>query len=124
MSYQLTFWRYQDETQPHDHQAIYQKLNNDEIDDILDKLAPIDKQTIKQTLADDLATLGWQADKFDRYTFSNGKGQAIEVYLTPYFLLLDCNVLSVKQINALIDVVFDYGLKLYDPQINQRFSEA
>lgn len=124
MSYQLTFWRYQDESQPHDHQAFYQKLIHDEVDDILDELAPIDKPKIRQSLADNLATLGFIPDEFDRYNFSNGKGQGVEVYLTPYFLLFDCRVLSVKQMNALIDVAFGYDLRLFDPQVNQRFSEV
>lgn len=122
MSYQLTFWRYQDETQPHDHQAFYQKLLHDEIDDILPELAPIDKPTIKQSLAEKLATLGFKPDELDKYNFFNDKGQGVEVYLTPYFLLFNCRVLSVKQINALIDVAFGYDLILFDPQANHRFN--
>lgn len=122
MSYQLTFWRYQDESQPHDHQAFYQKLLHDEIDDILPELAPIDKPTIKQSLAEKLATLGFKPDELDKYNFFNDKGQGVEVYLTPYFLLFNCRVLSVKQINALIDVAFGYDLILFDPQANHRFN--
>ena len=125
MSYQLTFWKY--------NNGIYldsKKVYNDSCIEYLkvDGLSalPVDK------IINDIKNRhkNWElmqestldGEKGTVYTFLFDKdNRAFEAEISEQSVLFDCHGLDGDQMNELIDIMLEYGCCLYDPQTETRY---
>ncbi len=115
MSMNLNFWRYR-ENAAHDHMAVYQTACCD--GNLMEELEnlPID-QILKQIFA---VFSDWTIQDHGRDFEKEGCG-AFQIFTTPQIVRFDCYGMQEKDLNALIDILIDFGCPLYDPQISARF---
>lgn len=115
MSVDLNFWQYKKNV-AHHHAAVYQtaccdgepmeELETLPIDEILQKITAVFSDwTIQNTMKD----------------FQKAGHGAFQIFTTPQIIRFDCYDMLKKDINALIDIVIDFGCPLYDPQVSTRF---
>ncbi|GAE87916.1 hypothetical protein [Acetivibrio straminisolvens] len=115
MSVDLNFWRYK-ENFAHDHIKVYrtaccegelmEELETLPINDILKKIA--------------VAFSDWTIQNSGKYFEKEGYG-AFQIFTTPQIVRFDCYDMQEADMNVLIDILFDFGCPLYDPQISTRF---
>jgi hypothetical protein len=118
MSYDLNFWRYEDETAAYDHQAVYERLSNGEF---VEALREIPADAIIGRISEVFAAPDWATE--DEETWESNDG-AFQVYITPQLLRFDCYGTNGDDMNRLIDIGIEFGLPLYDPQVGERFTIA
>jgi hypothetical protein len=117
MSYDLNFWKYEDESAANDHQAIYERLSDGEFVEGLREI-PVDEILEKITRV--FSAAGWT--KIDEESWEGGNG-AFQINITPQFLRFDCyGMMDDEEFIYLIEIGNEFGLPLYDPQISKRFS--
>lgn len=115
MSMDLNFWKYKEDA-AHDHAAVYQtaccdgefmeELETLPIDEILKKISAV---------FSDWAVQGHGKD-FEK----EGHG-AFQIFTTSQIVRFDCYGMPENDMNALMDILIDFGCPLYDPQIATRF---
>lgn len=114
MSMDLNFWKYK-EGITHDDNRIYGRACCDgELVEELESL-PIDE--ILNRIAS--AFSDWTALTEGHYE-KEGRG-AFEIFTTPQIVRFDCYGMQEADMNALMDILIDFGCPLYDPQISTRF---
>ncbi len=114
MSYNLNFWKYKEEA-AHDDQKIYELACCDgETAETLENL-PIEEilKKISDTFSD------WTKLSNNQYE-KEGKG-AFEIFTTSQIVRFDCYGMQESDMNALMDILIDFGCPLYDSQISERF---
>ena len=115
MSYDLNFWRYEDESAAHDHQAVYERLSDGEFVENLREI-PVDE--IMNRITEVFSALGWTTE--DEETWE-GESGAFQIDISPQFLRFDCYGMDGEAMNQLIEIGTGFGLPLYDPQVYTRF---
>ena len=115
MSYDLNFWRYEDESAANDHQAVYERLSDGEF---VEGLREISVNEILDRIAKVFSALGWTSE--DEETWESEDG-AFQIDITPQFLRFDCYGMNGDDMNRLIEIGNQFGLPLYDPQVSTRF---
>ena len=116
MSYDLNFWKYEDESAANDHQAVYERLSGGEFVEGLREI-PVDK--IMDRITEVFSALGWTTEDEETWEGENG---AFQIDITPQYLRVDCYGIDGDDMNRLIDIGIEFGMPLYDPQISTRFS--
>lgn len=125
MSYQLTFWKYND--------GVYldsQKVYNDSCIEYL-KVDGLSALPVKSIITDiktryksweimDEHTSGSEKGTIYSFIFDNGSC-AFEAEISEQSVLFDCRGLDGDQMNELIDIMLVYDCCLYDPQTETRF---
>ena len=137
MSYDLAFWRYEDNAYSDDHQHVYEQLCEEEpiagvaelpYADIMRAVHahfsgwdvneynadPADADALKAEIA--------QRGYTDVYAHPQGKG-AFEAYPSRQCVIFSCKGLDYQYMNDLIDILYEFNCPLYDPQTNERFDE-
>lgn len=114
MSMNLNFWKYK-EGAKHDDSRVYElaccdgktveELESLPIDEILKKIASVFS--------------GWTALDKNNYE-REGRG-AFEIFMTSQIVRFDCYGMQEADMNTLMDILFDFGCPLYDPQVSERF---
>lgn len=113
MSQQLCFWR-ENTDSTLENAYIYAELSKGYCFDFLDNLP------VKNILVDFKKVFSsWK--KADASSFSKGEG-LIQVFTSKQFVRFDCYSLSIEDLNAIIDLMLEYGCPLYDPNIDVRFA--
>ena len=114
MSMDLNFWKYK-EGAIHDNDRIYKRACCDgEVAEELESL-PID-EILKKTAS---AFSDWTVLDQSHYE-KEGKG-AFEIFTTSQIVRFDCYGMQEADMNALMDILIEFGCPLYDPQIATRF---
>ena len=115
MGMDLNFWKYR-ENAPHDHAAVYQAAccGGKQMEEL--ELLPIDEilKRISVVFCD------WTVHGSGRDFEKEGHG-AFQVFTTPQIVRFDCYGMQENDMNALMDILIDFGCPLYDPQISARF---
>ena len=115
MSMDLNFWKYKEDT-AHDHSTVYQTACCDgEVMEVLEVL-PIDE--ILKKVADSFSD--WNIQGGGKDFEKEGHG-AFQVFTTSQIVRFDCYGMQEADMNALMDILLDFGCPLYDPQISTRF---
>ena len=115
MSMDLNFWKYKEDT-AHDHSTVYQAACCDgEAMEVLEVL-PIDE--ILKKVADSFSD--WNIQGGGKDFEKEGHG-AFQVFTTSQIVRFDCYGMQEADMNALMDILLDFGCPLYDPQISTRF---
>ena len=114
MSMDLNFWKYK-EGAVHDDDKIYELaccdgkrvegLENLPINEITKKIASVFSD--------------WIA--LDNNHYENEERGAFEIFTTSQIVRFDCYDMQEADMNALMDILIDFGCPLYDPQIPTRF---
>ena len=115
MSMDLNFWKYK-ENAAHDHATVYQTACCDgEVMEVLEIL-PIDDilKKVITTFSD------WTIQDGGRDFEKEGHG-AFQIFTTSQIVRFDCYDMQEADLNALMDILIDFGCPLYDPQISTRF---
>ncbi len=114
MSMDLNFWKYK-EGAAHDDSRVYELACCDGGHmDVLEPL-PID-EIIGKTAA---VFSGW--DSPDNCHYEKENRGAFEIFTTPQIVRFDCSGMLGEDMNALIDILAEFGCPLYDPQVPARF---
>jgi len=117
MSMDLDFWKYKVGV-PHDDGAVYQRACCDgELVEGLEEL-PI-HQILAQVAA---AFSDWTVQDGGRDFEKAGRG-AFQIFTTSQIVRFDCYNMGQDDLNALMDVLLEFGCPLYDPQISTRFDD-
>lgn len=113
MSYDLNFWRYEDESEDRgarDHRAVYLALCEGEPPV---GLQPLPEKAISDRIAE-MMQPGWSRDGYAWVR----PGSVIEQYVRLYHVRFDLRgKWSGDDVNPLIDVLGEFGCPLYDPQV-------
>ncbi len=117
MSMDLNFWKYKNDVYL-DNGEIYQKAccNGEEVDG-LEKL-PI------ESILKKIATVFAEWTDISKYNYEKDGHGAFSIFTTSQVVRIDCHGMSESDINALMDVMFEFGCPLYDPQLSERFDSA
>ncbi len=119
MSYDLNFWRYEEESRPRpieDHVEIYRMLcEGAEVTE----LAVLPINAIKEALINKApAEWAWNGSAWERE-----HGGPIEVMLRPNWVRFDLyGNWSGDDANWLIDMMASFRCPLFDPQVPERFA--
>ncbi|MFO0843809.1 MAG: hypothetical protein U0797_15675 [Gemmataceae bacterium] len=113
MSYELVFWK-QSPGNPADPLPIYEQLMEGEQVAGLEKL-PGDRilGRVAEMFKD-----GWV--RLDELNWERSQG-AFLVELGPQHFRVDCYGLPGEVVNLFIDIGAEFGAKLFDPQVGERF---
>lgn len=114
--YELLFWRYLDE--------IY--LNNQEVFEALVEKQEVDGLAVLQTevILNRINSVFSDWEKVDENSWKNPKGKgAFQVITTPQSIKIDCYGTEGKTMNKLVEVMEEFKLPLYDPQVPERYDE-
>ena len=125
MSYQLTFWKYEDGIHLNS-----QKVYNDSCIEYL-KVDGLSSLPVKDIITDiktkyknwelmDESTADGEKGTVYTFIFDNGSC-AFEAEISEQSVLFDCHGLDGGQMNELIDIMLAYDCCLYDPQTETRF---
>ncbi len=118
MSMDFNFWKYK-KGAAHDNNRVYELACCDgKIMEELESL-PIDEimKKITSVFSD------WTALDENHYeNEKEGKG-SFEIFTTSQIVRFDCYGMQEVDMNALMDILIDFGCPLYDPQIETRFDE-
>ena len=118
MSYDLNFWRYENESAANDHQSVYERLSDGEF---VEGLREIPADAIIERIYKVFSALGWANE--DEETWESDDG-AFQIDITPQFLRFDCYGMDGDDMNRLIEIGSELGLTLYDPQVGERFTST
>ena len=111
----LNFWKYK-ENAIHDHAGIYQTACCDgQLMEELETL-PIDEILKKISVVFSDWTIQDDGKDFEK----EGHG-AFQIFTTSQIVRFDCYGMQENDLNALMDLLIDFGCPLYDPQIMTRF---
>lgn len=115
MSMELDFWKYKDNV-AHNHAIVYttaccdgklmEELENLPTDGILKRISAVFS--------------GWTIQNDGKDFEKEGHG-AFQIFTTEQIVRFDCYGMQEKDMNALMDILADFGCPLYDPQISERF---
>lgn len=117
MSYELDFWR-QDEDATADPSTVYEQLlEGNSVPGIL--VLPTDsmRERVRQEFAD---WLQLDADTWAKDERETAPG--FQLFTTPYLFRVDCYGLAGADMNRFIDVALEFECPLFDPQTRERFS--
>jgi hypothetical protein len=113
MSYDLNFWKYKKDVND-DHQSVYERLSEGEHIEGLEELPIADMlDRVKEEFS-----IGWE--KKDGSTWESEE-KAFSIFTTPQFFRVDCYGLEGEDMNIFIDIMYEFGCPLYDPQVGQRY---
>ena len=106
MSMDLNFWKYKDNT-AHDHSTVYQTACCDgEVMEVLEVL-PIDDILKKVTTTFSNWTIQNGGKDFEK----EGHG-AFQIFTTSQIVRFDCYDMQEADLNALMDILIDFGCPL------------
>lgn len=118
MSRDLAFWRYKDGVYLDDHQKIYEEVCCGGRE--CDSLQPLPINDIRQRLEREFSDY----DKLDENNFESSTG-AFTVTATDKSVLFNCSwSMEPNELNRIINVMDEFGVPYYDPQISIRFDEV
>ncbi|MFL5329300.1 MAG: hypothetical protein ACJ8C4_10330 [Gemmataceae bacterium] len=113
MSYDLCFWK-QNSSSPGDHQATYARLLEEQVVEGLSELPKIEiLNHITETFGE-----GWK--RLDDYNYECPQG-SFQVCIGPQYFVISSYSLPGEILNLFIDVAAEFGCKLFDPQVGERF---
>ena len=115
MSVNFNFWKYK-ENAAHDHGAVYQTAccAGEAMEEL--EILPVDE--ILKKVADSFSD--WTIYDGGKDFEKEGHG-AFQIFTTSQIVRFDCYGMQEVAINALMDILIDFGCPLYDPQISTRF---
>lgn len=115
MSMDLNFWKYK-ENVAHDHATIYQTAccDGNLVKEL--EILPIDEILKKISVVFSDWTIQNNGKDFEK----EGHG-TFQIFTTPQIVRFDCYGMQENDMNALMDILIDFGCPLYDPQISERF---
>lgn len=116
MSVDLNFWRYKENAARDDHSAVYQTVCCGGA--LMEELEPLPIGEILEKVA--AAFSGWTVRNQGRDFEKPGRG-AFQIDTTPQTVRFDCSGMQAADMNALTDLLIEFGCPLYDPQISTRF---
>jgi len=114
--YELLFWRYLDE--------IY--LNNQEVYEALVEKQEVEGLAALQTevILNRINSVFSDWERVDENSWKNPKGKgAFQVITTSQSIKIDCYGTEGKTMNKLVEVMEEFKLPLYDPQVPERYDE-
>lgn len=114
MSLDLNFWRYQDGA-AHDDAKVYETACC--CGETVNGLETLPIQEILREIAGRFSD--WTAVSPSDYE-KEGRG-AFQIFTTPQVVRFDCYGMNGGDMNALMDVLAEFGCPLYDPQVSTRF---
>jgi len=118
MSYDLDFWKYKKGVSL-DNQTVYLKAccDGENVDGLED--LPIDEilKKIDETFS------SWE--KLDKESYENSSGEgAFQIETTPQSVRFDCYGVTEDDMNLIIEIMYDFGCPLYDPQVPERYDKG
>ena len=121
MSYDLYFWRFEDEAaNPPGKDDAYVRICHDlAAGEDAEGLASIPVNDVESVVAKKLAAAGWSGEA----QFWDRKGVVIEFYSYERHVSISMRgKWSGDDANMLIDIMKEFGCPLFDPQIGERFA--
>lgn len=117
MSYQLVFWKSAASLEPSE---VYAEVIEGHS---VDGLEPIDPAVVEGRMRSAFPAWTLDASVADRsaQTVLSREHGALSVFYSPEAAVCTCQGLANADMNQIIDVFYDLGMRLYDPQTNQRF---
>lgn len=115
MSVNFNFWKYK-ENAAHDHGAVYQTACCD--GEAMEELEILPVDEILKKVADSFSD--WTIYDGGKDFEKEGHG-AFQIFTTSQIVRFDCYDMQEADLNALMDILIDFGCPLYDPQISTRF---
>ena len=114
--YELLFWNYKEGIYLNHHE-VYENL----IDNVLiDGLEDIPQEVISNRIAS--VFKNWNKVDANSWENPNGKG-AFQVKTNSQSVIIDCYGTEGKTMDALVNILEEFKLPLYDPQIPARYDE-
>ena len=117
MGMDLSFWRYREHA-AHDDAAVYQTACCD--GDVMEEVETLPVDDILKKVA--AVFSDWTIQDGGRDFEKEGHG-AFQIFTTPQMVRFDCYRMQGADLNALMDILIDFGCPLYDPQISTRFDD-
>lgn len=115
MSMDLNFWRYKAGAD-HDNEAVYQTACCDG-----ERMEVLESLPISEIMEKVAAVFSDWTIQDDGKDFEKRGHGAFQIFTTPQIVRFDCYHMQEADMNALMDILFEYGCPLYDPQISTRF---
>ena len=115
MSYNLSFWKYKENSYLDNHK-VYETLCDEGNIEGLENV-PVDE--IREKIAK--AFSDW--NKVDENSFENSNKGAFQITTTSQSVMIDCYGMDGEDMNKFIDILFEYGCPLYDPQVGERYDD-
>lgn len=114
MARSLAFWKYEDGVYL-DNQEVYEKLCGGESPD---GLAELPKEKIQSRVAE----VFQEWERIDDNSFDGGEKGSFTAEILPRGAIFECSFSTGYDVlNAIIDIMGEFGCPLYDPQISERF---
>ncbi|TPN82877.1 hypothetical protein [Aquimarina algicola] len=117
MSYDLDFWKYKKGIYL-DNQEVYEKCSDAQTIDGLEDL-PI--ESILRDVQKEFTSWKMNDSNID-FENPNGNG-SFQIFTTKQFVRFDCYRMSGEDMNRIIDIMYEFGCPLYDPQVPQRYDQ-
>lgn len=117
MSVDLNFWRYKENVE-HNHKNVYEMACCD--GNLMETLESLPIDEIMKNVADTFSDWIVQNDGKD---FEKEGYGAFHIFTTTQIVRFDCYDMREADMNALMDILIDFGCPLYDPQISERFDD-
>ena len=114
MSMDLNFWKYK-EGAVHDNNKIYELACCD------GKMVDGLEELLVNEIIEKIASVFSDWTALDNNHYEKEERGAFEIFTTPQIVRFDCNGMQEADMNALMDLLIDFGCPLYDPQISTRF---
>jgi hypothetical protein len=111
VSYDLAFWKQVPGT-PADHQTTYERVLEEER---VEGLADLPGDSILARIAE---TDGWE--RLDQYNWEAAQG-AFQVWIGPQCFIVHSYSLPGEVLNLFIEIGVEFGCRLYDPQVGERY---
>ena len=115
MSYNLSFWKYKENSYLDNHK-VYETLCDEGNIEGLENV-PVDE--IREKIAK--AFSDW--NKVDENSFENSNKGAFQITTISQSVMIDCYGMDGEDMNKFIDILFEYGCPLYDPQVGERYDD-
>lgn len=112
---QSEFWKYKENSYLDNHK-VYETLCDEGNIEGLENV-PVDE--IREKIAK--AFSDW--NKVDENSFENSNKGAFQITTTSQSVMIDCYGMDGEDMNKFIDILFEYGCPLYDPQVGERYDD-
>lgn len=116
MSYDLVFWAGGDDLDP---ETVCTRLYDGEN---VESVEPVSRDAVLESFEERLPGWRWEANILQPPEADPEGAPAFEVDIAPQYVFFSAKGCETEHLNAVIEAMLPLGLRLYDPQVQERFA--